>query len=111
MGIQELSAEELDIALACMKATTAYLDDWEAPTRLGFEIADLPQLIAQWPSVDDRDESGIGFLAINNCMNEICHGFEIPDEEWSNWFNVTKASVKDTYFRWLALKGTSGGIR
>jgi len=32
--------------------------------------------------IDDRDQTGSGFLAINNCMNEVCHGFRIAVSEW-----------------------------
>jgi len=94
-----------------MRATAAYLDDWEFPTRLGFEIDDLQHLIDRWPNIDDRDENSVGFLAINNCLNEVCHGFHIPPEEWDTWFNVPMGTVKDTYRNWLAIKGISGGIR
>jgi len=111
MAIEALSVEEQGTVLSCMRATAAYLDDREFHTRLGFEIEDLRRLIDQWPNIDDRNENSVGFLAINNCLNEVCHGFEIPPSEWSNWFNVPMATVKDTYQNWLAIKGISGGIR
>jgi hypothetical protein len=111
MGIKSLSAKEQEIVLRCMKATASYLDDWEKHPRLGLEADDLLQEIARWPNIDDRDKSGNGFLAINNSMNEVCNGFRIPPEEWTSWFDTPISEIESTYQRWLALKGTSGGIR
>ena len=111
MGIKSLSAKEQEIVLRCMKATASYLDDWEKHSRLGLEADDLQQEIVRWPYVDDRDESGNGFLAINNSMNEVCHGFRIPPEEWACWFDTPMSEIELTYRKWLALKGTSGGLR
>jgi hypothetical protein len=111
MAIESLSAKEQYIVLQCMKATAAHVDDWEKHSRLGIEADDLQQVIARWPSIDDRDEASAGFLAINNCMNEVCHGFQIPSAEWSTWFDTTIAEVESIYQKWLALKQTHGGIR
>jgi hypothetical protein len=82
MGIEALSAKEQGIVLRCMKATAAHLDDWEKRSSLGVEADDLQQEIVRWPNIDDSDESGNGFLAINNCMNEVCHGFRMAPAEW-----------------------------
>jgi hypothetical protein len=93
-----------------MKATAEYIDDSEKHSRLGLEAEDLQLLISRWPNIDDRDESGAEFLAVNNCMNEVCHGFRIPLSEWGNWFDTPMSEIESTYRKWLALKGISGGI-
>jgi hypothetical protein len=111
MAIDGLSAKEQDIVLRCMRATAAYVDDWEKHPRLGLEADDLQEVIARWPNIDDRDEGGNDFLAMNNCMNEVCHGFPIESAEWSNWFNTPMSDVQSTYRKWLASKGASGGVR
>ena len=111
MAIESLSAKEQYIVLQCMKATAAHVDDWEKHSRLGIEADDLQQVIARWPSIDDRDEASAGFLAINNCMNEVCNGFQIASVEWSSWFDTPMSEIESTYRKWLLLKGTSGGIR
>jgi len=111
MAIEALSAKEQEIVLQCMRATAAHIDNWEMCTRLGLEAEDLQRIIARWPNLDDRDEGGLDFLAINNCMNEVCHGFAIEPVEWSNWFVVSMSDIQSTYRKWIALKGTVGGIR
>jgi hypothetical protein len=111
MAIEVLSAKERNIVLQCMKATAAHIENWEMHTRLGLEASDLQQVITRWPNLDDRDERSIDFLAINNCMNEVCHGFPIGQTEWNNWFDAPMNDVEATYRKWIALTGTSGGIR
>jgi hypothetical protein len=83
MAIEFLSTKDQDIVLRCMKSTASFIDDCEKHTRLGIEGDELERLIKQWPDIDDRDQTGSGFLAINNCMNEVCHGFRIAVSEWA----------------------------
>jgi hypothetical protein len=110
MAFENLSAKEQEIALRCMRATAVYLDDSEKSSRLGMEADELNLVMEQWPNIDDHEEGGIGFLAINNCMNEVCNGFRIADEDWRNWFDVPLADVRHTYRKWLEIRGTVGGI-
>jgi hypothetical protein len=110
MAIEFLSTKDQDIVLRCMKSTASFIDDCEKHTRLGIEGDELERLIKQWPDIDDRDQTGSGFLAINNCMNEVCHGFRIAVSEWGDWFERPMEEVQTAYGRWLALTGTSGGI-
>jgi hypothetical protein len=111
MAIESLSTKERYVVLQCMRATAAHVDDWEKHSRLGIGADELQQAIARWPSIDDRDEASVGFLAINNSMNEVCHGFQLPSVEWSTWFDTTIDEVESTYRKWLALKQAHGGIR
>jgi hypothetical protein len=112
MAFEKLSAKDQEIELRCMRATVAHVEDWEKHSRLGLGSGELKVIIDQWPAIDDADESGNGFLAINNCLNEVCHGFRIEPNEWSNWFDTSEVEIKSTYKRWLSLRGlSSGGIR
>ena len=111
MGMEGLSAKEQDIVFRCMTATAAHIDDWEKHSRLGLEAQDLQQEIIRWPNIDDGDHYGNGFLAINNCMNEVCHGFRIAPDQWSHWFDTPMSEIESTYRKWLSLKGIRGGIR
>jgi len=112
MAFEKLSAKDQEIVLRCMRATAAHVEDWEKHSRLGLEADELKVVIDQWPKIDDAVESGNGFLAINNCLNEVCHGFHIEPDEWSSWFDTSEAEIKSTYKTWLSLRGLpSGGIR
>ena len=112
MAFEKLSAKDQKIVLRCMRATAAHVEDREKHSRLGLGPDELNVVIEQWPTIDDADESGNGFLAINNCLNEVCHGFRIDPKEWSNWFDTSEAEIESTYKRWLSLRElSSGGIR
>jgi hypothetical protein len=111
MAFEYLSAKDQEIVLRCMKAAAAYLDESEIHTRMGIEAGELQRQIALWPEIDDQNEGGIGFLAVNNSMNEVCHGFRIEASDWGNWFDTPKEDVVSAYRRWLALTRASGGIQ
>ena len=111
MRLAKLSAKQHDIVLRCMKATAAYLDDWEKHLRLGLEASELDQEIERWPDIDNSQVDSNGFLALNNCMNEVCYGFRISPEDWGRWFDTPISEVESTYRNWLELTGTRGGIR
>lgn len=111
MTIENLSVKEQDIVRRCMNAAGSLIEDWEKHTRLGMGGDELHRTIAQWPNIDDVDLGCSGFLAINNCMNEVCNGLRIGPGEWHKWFDTPMADVKATYRKWLALAGISGGVR
>jgi hypothetical protein len=111
MSIRRLSTEQQDIVLRCLRATAGHIDDSEKHSRLGLHGDELQRVIDRWPNVNDLDENGQDFLAINNCMNEVCHGFPLQPSEWSNWFTTPMSEVEVTYQTWLALRGVSGGLR
>src|ERR1017187_3510729 len=108
MAFEKLSAKDQEIVLRCMKATAAHVGDSEKYSRLGLEPDELKIIIEHWPKIDDADQNGNGFLAINNCLNEVCHGFRVAPDEWDDWFNTPKADIKSTYQTWLSLRGLSG---
>lgn len=111
MAFEKLSSKEQEIVLRCMRATAAHVADSEIHTRVGLKPEELQEVIAKWPNIDDMDEKGKGVLAINNCMNEVCHGFRIASEDWSTWFDIPEADIKAAYQKWLTLRQVSGGIR
>src|SRR6266404_7585941 len=104
MAFSSLSEAEKDIVHQCLKAILhgSYIDDREFPARLGFDRESLKQVLCSWPQLDDTAE-GLTRLAINNCMNEVCHGIDLSSSEWTTWFNVSKADVQATYFKWAKL--------
>lgn len=111
MPFEDLTSEDQLVVLQCMKATAAHVADSEKHSRLGLEPGELQSVIAKWPHIDDSSEQSDGFLAINNCLNEVCHGFRVAPEDWNSWFGFSESEIKVVYQKWLRLKGLAGGIR
>jgi hypothetical protein len=114
MAFKDLSATEKETVLQCMKAIAdrQEIEDWEFHTRLGIVRPTLRRIISLWPDIDDSAENSEEFLSINNCLNEVCNGVNIPATEWRKWFEQPKDEIKRTYHKWLKLRGlSSGGIQ
>lgn len=114
MSLKELSKEDQEIVLQCLRAIAEgdEIEDWEFQTRLGMTRPIVKKFISQWPNIDDRLQDSEEFLAINNCMNEVCNGIRLTPEEWAKWFTQSTDAVRRTYRNWLRLGGqTRGGIR
>jgi hypothetical protein len=108
MNINSMSAEQRKIIFQCLKATAAYIEDWEKHARLGLYPEELDAVIATWPHADESTRTYI--LAINNCLNEVAHGFRIAPEDWPKWFDVPPDQIEKTYEAWLALHNIDRGI-
>ena len=114
MSFKELSASEKETVLQCMKAIAdgPEIEEWEFHTRLGFDRPSLRRIISLWPDIDDSSKNSDDFLAINKCLNEVSHGVNISAADWPKWFTRPKDEVKQTYHKWLKLRGlSSGGLR
>ncbi len=114
MAFEGLSKKDQNVVLQCMTAILEgpYIDDFEFQTRLGIDRGELIGVIAAWPNLKDADEDSAANLAINNCMNEVCYGVDIPPDKWTKWFDVSKEEVEKAFIRWARLKGySSTGIR
>ncbi len=84
-----------------------YIDDSEFQTRLGIDRLALRRVIEKWPHLDDSQSDSDQFVAINNCLNEVCHGIAISPEDWGKWFRETRDEVVETYRDWARLHGLS----
>lgn len=114
MSPKSLSDEDKVAILQCMKAIaeSQLIEDWELQTRLGLNREDLRAVISRWPNIDDSVTNSDAFLAINNCMNEICNGVYVPPEEWNKWFTMTKSEILKSYHKWARQRGNnSTGLR
>jgi len=113
MPLKDLTKADQELVLQCLRAITdGEIEDWEFQTRLGITRLVVKRMIVEWPEVDDEVENSDGFLAINNCMNEICHGIRLSPEEWALRFTQSRDAVTLAYKNWLRLGGqTHGGIR
>ena len=67
----------------------------------------LKRIISLWPNIEDdygdRENRSDGLLAINNWMNEVCHGIRIPQEDWDDCFTRTRYEVVESYRKWLGV--------
>jgi hypothetical protein len=99
MGLSRLDHVDKDIVRGCLVAVLdgPWIGDWEFQTRLGIDRDALRELLAAWPVLDDTTEGSPAHLAINNCMNEVCHGVPIAAEEWPRWFKASPDEVRPTY--------------
>ena len=106
MSFKKLSEPEKQIVL---QSLTAILNgkflEHEFHTRLGLELEDLAQVIFAYPNIDDSDDNSNETLAINNCLNEVCHGIGFSDREWQQWFTVGRSEVDEIYRKWAKLRG------
>jgi hypothetical protein len=114
MAFEDLTLTEKRTVLQCMQAISdgPHIDDSEFHTRLGIDRPTLKRIILKWPNIDDCEDSSDEFLAINNCLNEVCHGLRISATEWPKWFEQSVEEIRRTYKKWWNLRGaSSGGVR
>jgi hypothetical protein len=102
VGFSSLNEVERNTVRQAMQAVLdgRWIDDSEFATRLGFERELLKEILRGWPLFDDS-ANGLVSLAINNCMNEVCHGINISGRDWNVWFTQSKEEVKATFSKWL----------
>jgi hypothetical protein len=108
VSLAKLSDGDRQIILQCLNAILKgrFLEG-EFHTRLGMERAELEQVVAAYPHIDDSDDNSNAALAINNCLNEVSHGINFSNREWSQWFTVNRSEVDEVYRRWAILRGWS----
>ena len=105
MSLAMLSDKERQIISQSMNAILKgrFLEG-EFRTRLGIEPEELERIAVAYPNVDDSGEASAA-LAINNCLNEVCHGITFSDRDWSKWFSVSRSEVEEVYRKWAVLHG------
>jgi len=74
----------------------------EFHSRLGIDQEQLEQVVVAYPNLDDWDDTSTVALAINNCLNEVCHGIKFSPKQWSKWFEVSRSDVEEVYRKWSA---------
>ncbi len=109
MSLLNLSETEHDLALQCLKffVHSNYFDEDEFVTRLGVTKTQLSAVISSFPSINDENPEGEGFLALNNCFNELCNGFTLPPEEWRKWFAASRNALCLAYAHWRSIPDLS----
>jgi len=114
MALQDLTDIERSAVRQCLRAIIdgPFIEDWEFHTRLGIHRTTAKTILASWRYLDDSIEDSDTFLAINNSMNEVCHGVPISPDEWEKWFTASREEIRRTFRKWAGLAGMSAtGIR
>ncbi len=104
MSIHDLPSSDCTTALQCLRffLETSCFEEIEFVTRLGVSRSALASIVDEWTEIEDKSSSCVGYLALNNCFNEICYGVSLSKEEWAKWFfSVSRETVCETYNRWL----------
>jgi hypothetical protein len=106
-AFDKLTGMDQRIVLQCLKAILSerYVDAEDYPSRMGIEYGDITSAITDWPDLDDSDDDSQVALVINNSLNEVCHGVDIPPHEWTEFFDVDREVIRTTYKTWAKLKG------
>ena len=108
MAFEKLSHPDQNVILSCLCAIAHgpfINDDWELQTRLGVHRSTLYKMIDIWPEIDDSADDSDETLAINNAMNEVCHGIRFSDADWCTWFKVDRNTIQAVYKRWSQFRG------
>jgi hypothetical protein len=107
MALAQLPSSDRDVIRQGMTAifTGSFIEDFEFRTRMGIDRATLGAILQRWPEVDDSHDDSDVTLAINNALNEVCHGVEIADSEWARWFKVSRQEVERIYEAWARSRG------
>jgi adenosyl cobinamide kinase/adenosyl cobinamide phosphate guanylyltransferase len=111
MSLRDLPDADQVVVRQCLiaVATGNFIDDREMQTRMGVHRDKLLSILQRWPDIDDALENSDDAIAINNCLNEICHGIEIPAAEWSTWFNTPRGDIQRVFEKWRPGHGCKAG--
>ena len=106
MSITDLSASEREMVFQCLRyilESDALDNDFH--TRTGIDRWELADVISRWPEIEDHSPEHTDYLAVNNCMNEVCHALHFPEMVWRKWFSVPHAAICETFQHWLRTVG------
>jgi hypothetical protein len=113
MYFSQLNECEKQVVLDCMTAILKSGElEFEFQTRLGIDEEELKKVIAKFPDIDDSIEDSNETLAINNCLNEICHGIKFTKDKWEKYFYYDIDKIREVYKKWAKLRGwTRTGVK
>ena len=106
MYLSKLSEQEQEVVIQCMKAIlNGDFLKHEFQTRLGISEMELKEVLVSFPDIDDSDDDSRVTRALNNCMNEVCHGIRFRSAEWEKWFTFERDLAIEVYEKWTQLRG------
>ena len=103
-GIAILTESEKSIVRDCIAfiLDSGRFDlEGDCETLIGITEQELRDVFARWPLLSDWEINGKDFLAVNNCLNEVCHGSDSPSKElWSKHFSSPLDEMVRIYRKW-----------
>jgi hypothetical protein len=104
MLLLQMSGTHQSVVHNCIRAILdgPYLDDAECHPRIGLWRNDLRSILARWPNLDDSDPDSDDTLAINNCLNEVCYGIQMSEDEVVATIGVSRDEVQRVFQTWKA---------
>jgi hypothetical protein len=87
-SLAQLTERERSILLRAATAVfeeAGWIRDWEFPIRIGMRREEMRGALLRWPEVWG-DHLGL----IYHCLNEMCNGLHISDEDWKARFDFTR---------------------
>lgn len=107
MPLAALNQNDLAVigrALRAM-ATGDILQEFEFGARIGVELAEFREMVANWPTWDDADDRSAECLAINNTLNDLLHGVGLTERQCAELLGVGREELLAVYRRWAASRG------
>jgi hypothetical protein len=100
--LQQLTPQERSIVKRAIDLILAgeYIEDFEFRTRLGVTRTEMALVSAKFAEVEQVGNEDIVTLSIHNALNEVCYGITIPEQEWQQWFGVSRDQVKTVFRVW-----------
>lgn len=100
MALQDLTPDEQQIVLDCLKASVEgpFFPKWEFSTLFGLSREEVRSVIQKWPVDDTSDE--VAARAINNAMNNLLGYPHQEKEAWYQYISVSQEEVHATLEKW-----------
>jgi hypothetical protein len=101
---RDLPFEHQDAIRSCLRFVLESGElEGEFETRMGVTPHEVQSILDRWPEVEDTADGSPAVIAINNALNEVCHGVSVRD--WSRWFAMPREDVEATYAAWARGRG------
>ena len=83
-------------------STSDLIGDWEFEMRVGRTKQEIAALAAAWPHLNAFTPLQAN-VAINNCLNEVCHAFSA---ERVAWYGLFRPDAEHVFEKWRGLNPT-----
>ena len=112
MTLSALTPEEREVVERAVAAMLSFaegdhgeLSGSDFQTRLGLTQAEFRYILDNWAKADDSDDQSDVCLAINNSLNELCHGLHVDDSHRRMLTGADLEELRRIYFKWAKARG------